>query len=264
MSDLPGSFRGRAVETDPHKFYQTERIALASGEQRTLTYDAVPDQILIRPAGGTIFTEGLLVRVVGGRGGAAEELIGTGPMVVPGVSKHIELYNGDTVARTVLVTAQRGYLPLSIVMPATQATDMETLAIGATIGGAGWALGDGTIQAYYMRVGTWVYVSLIFTFGSTSVAGAGGLTFTLDADVKPPLQPSIGVCRTFDASLSVYYPGIVNIGTVGAQARLSPMVSQGVAVASPINAMFLTNSGTRPMVWAAGDTVIINADWPEA
>jgi hypothetical protein len=48
-----------------------------------------------------------------------------------------------------------------------------------TVGGTGWAVGNGTATGQYIRIGRFIYAIGGVSFGSTSTFGAGGLTLSL-------------------------------------------------------------------------------------
>lgn len=47
-----------------------------------------------------------------------------------------------------------------------------------TVGGTGWALGNGTISGRYKKIGRVVVAQVLVTWGTTSSAGSGALTLT--------------------------------------------------------------------------------------
>lgn len=63
--------------------------------------------------------------------------------------------------------------------PTNSLTSSNWSAYTPTIGGAGWAIGNGTIDGRYIVVGKTVHFAVFIQWGSTSTFGAGQLTVTL-------------------------------------------------------------------------------------
>jgi hypothetical protein len=101
------------------RFYNCQEIVLTAGQERIVTYEFEPEQIIIVPKLNSVITDSIEITPVGAQGGGRIQLRGTGPIIVPGLSKQLLLKNNDLVSRTLIVTAQRGYMPASIVMPVT-------------------------------------------------------------------------------------------------------------------------------------------------
>jgi hypothetical protein len=64
------------------------------------------------------------------------------------------------------------------------ATDLNSIAgswdtYTPTIGGTGWALGNGTISGRWKKIGRLIVCRISCTWGTTSTFGSGALTFTL-------------------------------------------------------------------------------------
>jgi hypothetical protein len=68
-----------------------------------------------------------------------------------------------------------------------------------TLGGSGWALGNGTIDGAYRLIGKRLVGRCYLQFGSTSTAGAGGLTFTLPTGT-PVAEPQACTVAVYDDS----------------------------------------------------------------
>ena len=103
-------------------YYNVQEVTLTAGQERQLDYDFIPDQVLIVPKLDSVITDNIEIVAIGAQGGGKHQLRGTGPLVLPGITKQLYLRNNDLLSRTLIVTAQKGYAPLSIVMPTTSVT----------------------------------------------------------------------------------------------------------------------------------------------
>lgn len=120
-------------------------------------------------------------------------------------------------------------------------------AFTATIGGTGWAIGDGTIVTSYMRIGKLVIYKFAITFGTTSTYGSASLTLTLPVTMGGTVVSGQGMntATFFDSSLVARYAGnvrridasTIGFNTVGTNGLLGSLIS------------------TSPFTWAVGDAV---------
>jgi hypothetical protein len=92
-----------------------------------VSYFFQPDQILAYT--DSPLDVGIDIAVGGGQGAGLIPLRGQGPASFPGLSpnQRLTLYNLDSVARTLLLIAQRGYLPITVTAP------VETIGGGVAV-----------------------------------------------------------------------------------------------------------------------------------
>ena len=125
-----------------------------------------------------------------------------------------------------------------------------------TLGGTGWAIGNGVLTAAYCQIGKVVNFRIKCVFGSTSTFGASAAaTFTLpitgqSVSTEGALQ---GLYR--DVSLSVNYPAVMKM-TSTTTLRLD-YIAQATATQA-------TTSATLPFTWADGDLVYISGTYEAA
>ena len=88
-----------------------------------VSYFFQPDQILAYT--DAPLTTGIDIALGGGQGAGLIPVRGQGPASFPGLSpnQRLTLYNLDAVARTLLLIAQRGYLPMTVTAP------VETISV---------------------------------------------------------------------------------------------------------------------------------------
>jgi hypothetical protein len=105
---------------DP-KYFVAEDYELGPLGEMEVSYQFQPEQVLA-------YTDvpldiGIDFRVDGAQGGGAIPLRGQGPVSFPGLSanQRLRIINRDLVARTVMLFAQKGHLPLSVVGPSVAA-----------------------------------------------------------------------------------------------------------------------------------------------
>ena len=94
---------------------------LTAGQERQIDYDFIPDQVLVVPRLDSIILTTVDIVAIGAQGGGRHQLRGTGPIVLPGITKQVYFRNNESLTRTLIVTAQKGYAPFSVVMPTTSA-----------------------------------------------------------------------------------------------------------------------------------------------
>lgn len=73
-----------------------------------------------------------------------------------------------------------------------------------TLGGTGWAVGNGTVDGAYRLLGKRLEGRAYFQFGSTSTAGAGGATFTIPTGTTVG-EPQMCACAAFDDGADLAY-----------------------------------------------------------
>jgi hypothetical protein len=126
-----------------------------------------------------------------------------------------------------------------------------------TLGGTGWALGNGTLGFFYCQIGKIVMVRGIITFGSTSTFGGAALTVSLPVTGRTGQMvnyPGI-TCAARDVSATQrfqMFPVFNNTTTITMQC-LSSAAGLTVAVTS-----------TAPFTWESGDVIQIIAIYEAA
>jgi hypothetical protein len=98
-----------------------------------VAYHFQPDQILAYT--DTPLDTGIDIALGGGQGAGLIPLRGQGPASFPGLSpnQRLTLYNLDSSARTVLLIAQRGHLPLTVTAPVETISGPTMPNIGARV-----------------------------------------------------------------------------------------------------------------------------------
>jgi hypothetical protein len=84
-----------------------------------------------------------------------------------------------------------------------------------TLGGTGWALGNGTADAKYCQVGKIVIFRIRITFGSTSTFGAGALQVSLPVSTNAATLGNF-VCQFRDQSTTTQYFGVSRLASATA------------------------------------------------
>lgn len=115
-----------------------------------------------------------------------------------------------------------------------------------TLGGTGWAIGNGTAAGAYCQIGKVVIVRFNITFGSTTTAGADPLTISLPVTGNA-VGATMGTIRSFDASTGTQYGNTFQ--PAGASA-IAPVAANGTNGAY---SSYYTTSG--PFTWATSDQI---------
>ena len=120
-----------------------------------------------------------------------------------------------------------------------------------TVGGTGWAIGNGTITGRYHRIGDTVHWYVQFTIGSTTTKGAGGLAISLPSTVSGTID-QWGTGAYYDTSASTYY-------------RISGKQSGGSVIPyhGSTSMQVFTNS-SFPVAYGAGDTIELTGTYRSA
>lgn len=109
-------------------------------------------------------------------------------------------------------------------------------------------VGNGTVEAKYIRIGKMVHCSIRFTMGSTSVMGPDP-TFTLPVTASSRFSAAtrhnLGSLYLEDAGVAGYLGDITSESTTTARPRIANVAGTWLAGA-PI-------TSAQPMVWAASD-----------
>jgi len=121
-----------AEEQKPVQHYLITEHELSASGQVEVAYAFKPDQILAYT--DTPLDIGVDIQVAGSQGGGTVPLRGQGPASFPGVSENqvVVLRNLDLIDRTILLVAQKGLLPTSIVGPSVAARPSAISPISET------------------------------------------------------------------------------------------------------------------------------------
>lgn len=114
--------------------------------------------------------------------------------------------------------------------------------------GAAPALGNGTMNARYVRNGNTIQLNITIAFGTTTTYGGGPWTFTLPVPVK---SGNVGVGTVLARDTGVAYRGGVAYLTASVTER---MWIDGAA----------EWSATVPFTWGSGDVFVLNARYETA
>ena len=106
-------------------------------------------------------------------------------------------------------------------------------------------LGNGTLNANYVRVQKLVYVQINLVFGSTT-AFTGAPSFTLPVTAAASRQALNSMCSMLDSGVTVYLGGVQITTTLA-----YPFVS--VASGTYLNTPTQNVSATVPMTWTTSD-----------
>jgi hypothetical protein len=137
------------------------------------------------------------------------------------------------------------------------ASDFNTLS-GAwdsytpTVGGAGWALGNGTISGRWKKVGRVVTFSLQVTWGTTSTFGGTALTLTA------PTAAVSGNFYTFTGQASDTGTATYLLGCTlpGGSSTITPYTLGAAGTYLTTGSVGLTTS--VPHTWASTDLITVN------
>lgn len=110
-------------------------------------------------------------------------------------------------------------------------------------------LGDGTLVAAFVEIGSFVVVSIELTMGSTTTYGTNSYSFKLPRAPVNVAPEWMGAVEFFDTSAGARFPGAVR--AIG-----------GVANASPIAASGNNMAPTVPFTWAVGDKMKLTVGYP--
>ncbi len=129
-------------------------------------------------------------------------------------------------------------------------------AIGATstytptVGGTGWAKGNGTLTGYYIDTGANVNLTIKFILGTTSTGGTGGLTFSVPVG-------SVATGRAVGSLLMVKGGGAF----VGACDIITSTIDCYV-VSSAAGALgFLVNGAPSAGNWTTADAIYLSINY---
>lgn len=111
----------------------------------------------------------------------------------------------------------------------------------------GWALGNSTYDAYYVRVGDWVMFNVSIVLGSTATKGTT-MFAALPVTAASAEEASSGCIAWYSDTGTAFYTGFVRPGGTGT-------ILLQVAVASGTYASAGNITATNPHTWATGDII---------
>lgn len=125
-----------------------------------------------------------------------------------------------------------------------------------TLGGTGWAIGDGTAAGLYVKSGKTVHLRIKITFGASSTFGSGAaLTLSLPVTGLGG-QAGFGMQSIFqDTSAGALYRGAVAIGNTTTLTCYSTTNANG-AMSGLLS--------TTPFTWATTDLILISGTYEAA
>ena len=137
-----------------------------------------------------------------------------------------------------------------VVTPTMMAPTVWT-AWTPTVGGAGWALGNGTITGSYVQLGKLVTCRVLITWGTTSTFGASALTLT--SPVNSLSTAAVGT--TIATHAGSIYVGFCYPATA---TTIQPLT---IASAAGLSGVVSTSS---PFAWVSTDTLIVSLTYEAA
>lgn len=124
-----------------------------------------------------------------------------------------------------------------------------------TVGGTGWALGNGTVSGAYIAAGGLVTFRMFFQLGTTSTAGASALTLTLPVTCQN--GGYFHSAMLLDSSTSTRYHGA---GLTASSSGTMTMYGHTGAGSGAMGG--LTTSA--PFAWASGDLIAVTGTYQQA
>jgi hypothetical protein len=122
---------------------------------------------------------------------------------------------------------------------------------GAT--GTAPALGNGSLNGRYMKVGRTVHFEATMIMGSTSTYGTGSWTMTLPVATATKSTTGNAVLRFYDSSAGANYVGVGQIGSADTAARFFAQSGSTANIATGV-----------PFVWAASDEFRLSGTYEAA
>lgn len=126
-----------------------------------------------------------------------------------------------------------------------------------TLGGTGWALGNGFIIGRFKQMGKRVDVEIQVAFGSTSTFGAVSPTVSLPVAMRTGLATAIN----FPAFLRHNSSGSV---FMGACSPGNPDATHAIVRQQTTSGQLIDITSTTPFAWAANDNITINITYEAA
>jgi len=128
-----------------------------------------------------------------------------------------------------------------------------------TLGGTGWAIGNGSRSGYYCKLGKIVQFQIRIIFGSTSTFGAAArptLTLPVTATSVSGNIDFVTNIAYFDNSATLRYQGTCDFSTTDID--LFSWNSAGTYVVAA------ATTATVPMAWAANDVIYVSGTYEAA
>lgn len=125
-----------------------------------------------------------------------------------------------------------------------------TATIGSTGAGTDWAIGNGTIQNRYQKIGRMVFQEIVVTFGTTTTFGTKDLLLNFSPASVSPNDRNIGHLVCNDVSTANKWYGFAFQGQT-TQAGLALLAT----TASPATGISITS--TRPFTWVSTDSLAV-------
>lgn len=125
-----------------------------------------------------------------------------------------------------------------------------------TLSGTGWAVGNGTLVAYYVKIGKTVHYKIMLVFGTTTTAGSVTPTFTLPSTIISTDNSYItseSTVQAFDSSATAYY----NLGARYGVSNVSPYVLG-------TNGLHSSVISTSPFTWAVNDVLRVSGTYEQS
>lgn len=119
-----------------------------------------------------------------------------------------------------------------------------------TLGGTGWALGNGTATGFYCQIGKIVHFQAEITFGSTSTFGTGTVSVTLPLTAINATGANVSAFF-FDTSASATYSAGAFQGTT------TTVACRTVGT----NGLHSTTNSTTPFTWASTDVIRVQGTY---
>lgn len=121
-----------------------------------------------------------------------------------------------------------------------------------TLGGTGWAIGNGTVTGRYCQIGKLVFFQLSIIFGSTSTFGTGQLTIS-----TPTTRATSG------AGAATLNTNFLDVST-GTRVAGYGRIGSGATTVLMHQTDYNTIVDTRPFTWANGDIIELNGTYETA
>jgi hypothetical protein len=124
-----------------------------------------------------------------------------------------------------------------------------------TLGGTGWAIGNGTAVGAYIKIGRFVSFRARITSGSTTTYGASNAP-TISLPITAVTVPTDLNLRIFDSGTGSFI-GIANL--LNSTTLICYAMATGGSYAS-----FAEITSTVPFTWATGDQLIVSGVYESA
>lgn len=128
-----------------------------------------------------------------------------------------------------------------------------------TLGGTGWALGNGTLSGAYLQVGKLVHFRADFKIGSsTTKGGASSPTLTLPVTMKSGAEATIFQAGLWVKAASLFF-GFAHIDTT-TYGAVTVYLQNTSGTASSFNQV----TATTPSTWTTNDIISVHGTYEAA